>query len=80
MALMDRARSVSGCERKGWLKGRHHQLRSGEAEMLPYRSKRCAMCTTELQDGLAKINSYYQTLDRYFAGVIGSRQSRLLIL
>src|ERR1700730_5775464 len=44
------------------------------------RSKRCAMCTTELQEGFKKINSYYQALDRYFAGVIGPRQSRLLIL
>jgi hypothetical protein len=38
------------------------------------------MCTTELQEGFKKINSYYQALDRYFAGVIGPRQSRLLIL
>jgi hypothetical protein len=52
----------------------------GIRKLSPDRSKRCAICTPDLQDGLAKINAYYQMLDCHFARAIGPGGPRLLIL
>jgi hypothetical protein len=38
-----------------------------EAEILPHRSKRCAIVYTGLQDWFMKIDTHYQTLD-WFSG------------
>jgi hypothetical protein len=39
----------------------------GRRKFFSDRSKRCAMCTPEVQDRFMKINTYYQLLDSYFA-------------
>src|SRR5258708_12285201 len=52
----------------------------GRRKLSPDRSKRCAICTPELQHGLTKINAYYQMLESHFARALGPRRPRLLIL